>query len=136
MTPRITLTIVNGPLEGTEYVFDEPCQQVIGRAGDCTIQLPMSFLHAAVSRHHCMLEINPPSVQVRDMGSLNGTFVNGENIGQQSGDAVRRDDHAPLSPPHQLKGGDELQIGDIIFQVGVASADVANSPVYWPPAFE
>jgi pSer/pThr/pTyr-binding forkhead associated (FHA) protein len=136
MLPRIILTIVNGPLEGTEYVFDGPCQQTIGRSGDCTIQLPTNFLHSAVSRHHCMLEINPPSVQVRDMGSLNGTFVNGENIGQQSGDWVRKDESTPLSPPHQLKGGDELQIGDIIFQVGVAGVEDLQSPVYWPPSFE
>ena len=50
MRPTITLSIVSGPLEGLEYVFQEPCKHVIGRADDCTIQLPKDVMHATVSR--------------------------------------------------------------------------------------
>jgi len=30
-----------------------------------------------------LLDINPPDIRVRDFGSKNGTFVNGEKIGQR-----------------------------------------------------
>jgi serine/threonine-protein kinase len=136
MLPRISLTVVNGPLEGKEYVFDEPCQPVIGRASDCTIQLPTDFLHSGVSRHHCLLEIDPPTVQVRDLGSLNGTYVNGEEVGQHMDTRMRRESPIRVSAAHQLKGGDELQVGGVIFQICVAGAEERLSPVYWPPSFE
>ena len=120
MQPSITLTIVNGPLEGTEYRFDGPCQPVIGRADDCAIQLPMNFLHVGVSRHHCLLEIDPPTVQVRDLGSLNGTFVNGEEIEKRWPNRMRSEMPTPMSAVRNLQGGDELQVGGVVFRVGVA----------------
>jgi pSer/pThr/pTyr-binding forkhead associated (FHA) protein len=129
MQPSITLTIVNGPLEGTAYVFDEPCQPVIGRASDCAIQLPMNFLHAGVSRHHCLLEIDPPTVQVRDLGSLNGTFVNGEEIGPHLPKQIRSEKPTAMSAVRDLKGGDELQVGDVVFRVGVADGQEPLLPV-------
>jgi pSer/pThr/pTyr-binding forkhead associated (FHA) protein len=135
MQPRITLTIVHGPAEGTEFVFDKPSRQTIGRANDCTIQLPMNFLFAQVSRHHCMLEIDPPAVHVRDLGSLNGTYVNGEMIGKHSDDAVRNEVTNPASAARQLKGGDELQVGSVVFRVGVSPGEDVQLPVCWPPAF-
>jgi pSer/pThr/pTyr-binding forkhead associated (FHA) protein len=136
MSPRITLTIVDGPMEGTEFVFDEPCQPVIGRANDCTIQLPTNFLFAQVSRHHCLLEIDPPAVRVRDLGSLNGTFVNGEEIGQHRIDQVAAEHRAKPSESHELKGGDQLQVGALVFRVGVAANEEPLPAVYLPPAFE
>jgi pSer/pThr/pTyr-binding forkhead associated (FHA) protein len=135
MQPRITLTIVHGPGEGTEFVFDKPGTQTIGRANDCTIQLPTNLLFAQVSRHHCVLEIDPPAVQVRDLGSLNGTYVNGEMIGKQSRDEVRNEVTNPTSAVRELKGGDELQVGSVIFRVGVSAGEDLQLPVYWPPAF-
>jgi eukaryotic-like serine/threonine-protein kinase len=136
MQPTISLTIANGPLEGREFVFDEPCQPVIGRANDCTIQLPTNIMHAGVSRHHCVLEINPPAVQVRDLGSLNGTFVNGEEVGEHLTNQMGSESPNRMSAAHELKGGDELQVGGVIFRVGVAGAEELVFPVYWPPAFE
>ncbi|KYC36281.1 hypothetical protein WA1_52005 [Scytonema hofmannii PCC 7110] len=35
------------------------------------------------SRYHCLLDINPPDIRVRDFGSRNGTYVNGKKIGQR-----------------------------------------------------
>jgi len=64
-------------LKNREFVFDEPAECIIGRAADCDIQIPTDNEHVDVSRHHCVLEIHPPHVQVRDLGSLNGTLVNG-----------------------------------------------------------
>jgi serine/threonine-protein kinase len=47
----------------------------VGRASDCLIRLPSDLEYCIVSRHHCLLDIAPPEVRVRDLGSLNGTFV-------------------------------------------------------------
>jgi pSer/pThr/pTyr-binding forkhead associated (FHA) protein len=134
MQQRITLTIVHGPGEGTEFVLDKPGRQTIGRANDCTIQLPTNFLFAQVSRHHCELDIDPPAVLVRDLGSLNGTFVNGEMIGKQTGEEVRSEVSNATSAARELKGGDELQVGTVVFRVGVSDDEGMRMPVYWPPA--
>ena len=42
-----------------------------------------------VSRHHFLLEISPPTVRLRDLGSLNGTNVNGvrPDHGRQAGES-------------------------------------------------
>jgi pSer/pThr/pTyr-binding forkhead associated (FHA) protein len=133
MAAHITLTIANGPFEGTEYAFDETCRCVIGRANDCVIQMPTDFLHAEVSRHHCLLEIDPPTVRVRDLDSLNGTFVNGDKIGQRLDRRCNPDGSARALPPRGLKDGDELGVGGLIFRVGVtADAEIENE--YSTPA--
>jgi pSer/pThr/pTyr-binding forkhead associated (FHA) protein len=92
---------------------------MIGRARDCDLQLPPCIGHVDVSRHHCMVEVTPHGVRVRDLGSRNGTFVNGANIGQRS-------QHLPLEqadlcecPPVELKDGDELQVGGTTFRVAI-----------------
>ena len=84
-TARITLTVVHGDLPEKEYVFEEPTRCIIGRAEDCDIQVPANYQHAVVSRHHCCLEMEPPAIRVHDLGSRNGTYVNGGNIGQHPG---------------------------------------------------
>jgi serine/threonine-protein kinase len=82
MDPNVTLLFTRGPLTGRTFVFTEPTTCSIGRSRDCTICLPQVAEHLDVSRHHCVLEIVPPTLRVRDLGSLNGTFVNGKKIGQ------------------------------------------------------
>ena len=56
---------------------------------DGDLRLPNGPGYADVSRHHCLLHIDPPAVWVRDLGSRNGTRVNGTQIGHPTGrDAV------------------------------------------------
>ena len=114
---RIILTVTRGSFEGKKYALQGPCQCLVGRAGDCDIQLPAA--HREISRHHCLLEIDPPIVRVRDLGSWNGTYVNGEMIG-------RRVEHLPASEPdrstfasRELKDADELELGAFVFRVGI-----------------
>ncbi len=61
---------------------------LIGREHDCQLR-PNS---ESVSRHHCVFTVDEFTVRIRDLGSTNGTFVNGEQVkGQvvlQSGDRV------------------------------------------------
>ena len=85
MFPTITLIVTRGPLAGQKYTFNQPTACTVGRARDCTISLPLEAEHLDVSRHHCLLDISPPDVRIRDLGSLNGTYVNGRKIGQRDG---------------------------------------------------
>src|SRR5262245_65164231 len=117
---RITLTITAGVLKGDEYVFQDSARLVLGRSRDCDIALPMDLLHRGISRHHCAFEINPPVVRVRDLGSLNGTYVNGEKIGQRP-DPLAFDHRDPDRAVRELHDGDEVRVGDTVIRV---NADV------------
>ena len=83
MTTSVTLRLVKGQLDRAEDVFDERTTCVLGRAKECEPRLPDDDYHRTVSRHHCLLDINPPDARIRDFGSRNGTYVNGKKIGQR-----------------------------------------------------
>ena len=78
---------------------------LIGRSPDCHAELASSDTSA--SRHHFLLEVNPPAARLRDLGSLNGTNVNGVRHGGRERDetpqeAARRDQgsrRAARQPP-------------------------------------
>jgi pSer/pThr/pTyr-binding forkhead associated (FHA) protein len=71
---------------------------VVGRGEDCELQIPL----LAVSRRHCELSIVGNELEVKDLGSSNGTFVNSERI----------DDAA-------LEAGDRLSVGPVVFTVQI-----------------
>jgi len=130
---RIILTMTRGPLKGSKHIFDERRQCLIGRAPDCDIQLslPNDPRFANISRHHCELDIDPPALRVRDLGSRNGTWLNGEMINSGSAylenEAERRSgDFVPL------KDGDELGIGYMIVRVRIAELSDVREPVLEP----
>jgi len=62
---------------------------LIGRGADCDLRLGSS----EISRHHCMLRVRGNEVTVIDLGSSNGTYLNGLRIRSQaalhSGDELR-----------------------------------------------
>jgi pSer/pThr/pTyr-binding forkhead associated (FHA) protein len=72
-----------------------------------------------VSRHHCLVEIEPPVVRVRDLGSLNGTFVNDKLIGSRLKTAVVMDRALGEVVERELKDGDEIRLGHTVLQVGL-----------------
>jgi pSer/pThr/pTyr-binding forkhead associated (FHA) protein len=117
MYTRVILTATSGRLAGEEFVFTSHTLCVIGRANDCWLQVPDRS--CKVSRHHCLLEIDPPAVMVQDLGSLNGTFVNGQRIGHRPRDV--RVSEMPVLPHARrtLQDGDELRVGDSLFTVHV-----------------
>jgi serine/threonine-protein kinase len=117
-TDHVILTCINGPAKGASYEFDQPRQCIMGRAPDCDIQLTGSVLFANVSRRHCELDIDPPHVRVRDLGSRNGTWLNGariEQVGPYLEDEIDRQpgDFVPM------QDGDQLRVGDVTFQLSV-----------------
>jgi pSer/pThr/pTyr-binding forkhead associated (FHA) protein len=92
-----------------QYTFTSAATCTLGRSEDCTIVVPHGLLHTDVSRHHCELRIDPPRVAVRDLQSLNGTFVNKSKIGQRF-----QEEKNPAMKSGQLvllNDGDELRLG-------------------------
>lgn len=88
---------------------------VVGRREDCDLRIPLSD----VSRKHCRMILSGEAIKVEDLGSSNGTYVNGERIQQ-----------AELTP------GDTVQVGPVIFvlQVDGFPADEDLQPVTVQPA--
>lgn len=115
----VTLEVVQGMLRGEEFSFAERGTCVIGRAGDCSPRLPDDEHHRTVSRHHCLLDINPPDIRIRDFGSLNGTFVNGDKIGQRPPHLEPGQGAALQFPERDLAHGDEVKIGQTVMRVSV-----------------
>lgn len=97
---RVTLHVVAGPQTGRDFLFDQHDTFMIGRSEDAQFCLPHDRFF---SRHHCIVEIAPPQAFLRDLGSTNGTFVNGIRV-----------DTA------HLKHGDRIQGGETVLEVEVA----------------
>jgi pSer/pThr/pTyr-binding forkhead associated (FHA) protein len=66
------LTVENGPQAGLTYVLG-PGNTVTGRAGSCEIFLA----DVTVSREHARFSVDKGGLSVTDLGSTNGTYVNG-----------------------------------------------------------
>jgi pSer/pThr/pTyr-binding forkhead associated (FHA) protein len=121
-TTQITLTVVQGHLPQKEYVFAQPTRCVVGRSEDCDIPVPAEGLHAYISRRHCCLEVDPPTIRVRDLGSRNDTWINGQNIGQRHRPQLPQEAELGDFATHELQDGDELRVGSLIFRVGIVRA--------------
>jgi hypothetical protein len=106
---RVTLHVIAGPQTGRDFTFDQHDTFMIGRSEDAQFCLPQDRFF---SRHHCILEIAPPQCFLRDLGSTNGTYVNGIRV-----------DSA------HLKHGDRIQGGETVLEVEVA---VDQEDVYVP----
>ena len=86
---RVTLRVLEGPYNGREFTFDQHDTFLIGRSDSAHLFLPNDKFF---SRHHCLLEIAPPRCFLRDLGSTNGTFVNGQRVTEvflNSGDRIQ-----------------------------------------------
>lgn len=82
-------------------MFDQHDTFMIGRSENAHFCLPQDRFF---SRHHCILEIAPPQAFIRDLGSTNGTFVNGMKI-----------------ETAYLKSGDRIQGGETVLEVEVTT---------------
>ncbi|MBE9056670.1 protein kinase [Sphaerospermopsis sp. LEGE 08334] len=118
MPSKITLTITQGTLSGKQYSFDSRSTCIIGRNHDCNLQLA-NEIDMTISRYHCLLDINPPDIRVRDLGSLNGTFVNGKKIGQRKRNQTAQEGLKLNFPQYDLQDGDEIKVGDILFKIAI-----------------
>ena len=71
---NVSLAVTKGALKGQVFPVTKP-RVILGRAG-ADIVVP----DAEVSRKHCLLEIHGTTATLLDLGSTNGTFVDGEQI--------------------------------------------------------
>jgi pSer/pThr/pTyr-binding forkhead associated (FHA) protein len=118
--PRVTLTVTSGPKPGEQFVFEERATWLAGRHKDCQLRVPKEKPYRSISRHHCLLDINPPDVVVRDLGSLGGTYVNGQLLGKRAKGATP--DPGLASPERRLNDGDELKLcepGPLVLRVRI-----------------
>jgi predicted component of type VI protein secretion system len=92
----VKLLVVHGRPQGKSFLFP-PGEFLFGRGSECHIQPNSEW----VSRQHCLLRVTPDDVSVRDLGSRNGTLVNG----------VRVVGERPLGH------GDQLQVGPLVFEI-------------------
>jgi pSer/pThr/pTyr-binding forkhead associated (FHA) protein len=90
------LRFISGKYQGGEYPLADAGELVIGRSSE----LDMVLIEDMVSRKHAKLTVAPEQITIADLGSTNGTFVNGEK--------VRR---------AQLKEGDRILIGTSILKL-------------------
>ncbi len=90
---NLRLKVVGGELERSEVDLALPA--TLGRGGEASLRL----VHPLVSRLHCELFSRGDQVWVRDLRSLNGTFVGSERI-----------EECPLRP------GDLLTVGVVTFR--------------------
>src|SRR5712691_3557582 len=116
---RVTLRILAGPYSGREFTFDQHDTFLIGRSDSAHLYLPEDKFF---SRHHCLLEIAPPRCFLRDLGSTNGTFVNGQKV-----------------PEAHLRSGDRIQGGQTVLEVEVhadqtVTIDGSETPTLTKPS--
>ena len=89
---------------------------IIGRRQECDLCIPLMI----VSRRHCQLDQDRGHLKIRDLGSRNGTFINGQRV-----------DQAVLNP------GDKVQVGPLTFGVQIdqkpAELSTPDSVILRPP---
>ena len=71
---KAKLVVVGGDVKATEINLKLPA--IIGRGREATLTLP----HPLVSRKHCELYETDGTLMVRDLGSLNGTYVGTQRV--------------------------------------------------------
>jgi WD40 repeat protein/serine/threonine protein kinase/pSer/pThr/pTyr-binding forkhead associated (FHA) protein len=120
-TSKVILKVIAGSLQGQEIEFSDRTICIMGRAKDCHVQLPNDELHKTISRYHCLLDINPPAARIRDLGSLHGTYINGQMIGKRQSDQTPEEAAQLNFPEHDLTNGDEIKLGQTVFSVRLES---------------
>ncbi|HPF39158.1 MAG TPA: FHA domain-containing protein [Phycisphaerae bacterium] len=104
----MTVTLITFTKKGDRKTFDltKPTT-VIGRKTDADLRVPL----ADISRSHCELTLQNGHVQVRDLDSSNGTFVNGEQVTEKL-----------------VEAGDLIRLGPITFTVQIDGQPAVVSP--------
>jgi pSer/pThr/pTyr-binding forkhead associated (FHA) protein len=98
-----TLKFISGKYQGGEFPLRPNREIIIGRSSD----LDMVLVEDMVSRKHAKISTDDQSVSIQDLGSTNGTFVNGEKVR-----SVR------------LTEGDRILVGTSIIKLVTANGEV------------
>lgn len=104
--PTYALRFISGKYQGGEFPLRMDREIVVGRSSD----LDMVLVEDMVSRKHAKITAAGDQIVIQDLGSTNGTFVNGEKIKKA-----------------RLKEGDRILIGtSIIKLVAVDTSQVVS----------
>jgi len=96
----ITLTVTQGPHQGRSFTFADHDTFIVGRSPQAHFSLGDQDRY--FSRMHFLVEVNPPLCRLLDLGSHNGTLVNGQQV--KSAD---------------LHDGDHIQAGHTVLRVSL-----------------
>jgi hypothetical protein len=100
------LRFISGKYQGGEFPVVADKQIIVGRSSD----LDMVLVEDMVSRKHARIVLQSDGIWIEDLGSTNGTFVNGEKIKRS-----------------RLKEGDRVLIGTSILKVVTSDSPPAES---------
>jgi pSer/pThr/pTyr-binding forkhead associated (FHA) protein len=92
----LALRFISGKYQGGEFPLADGKEIVVGRSSE----LDMVLVEEMVSRRHAIIHVKEGGIRIEDLGSTNGTFVNGEKITQA-----------------ELHEGDRVLIGTSILKV-------------------
>jgi predicted Ser/Thr protein kinase len=96
------------------FVIKEHDTFLLGRMSDCHFCVTGD---SQVSRHHFILEACPPMASLRDLGSMNGTYVNGKKCGGREKGETPEQGALRQYPSVVLKDGDTIKVGQSTIQV-------------------
>jgi pSer/pThr/pTyr-binding forkhead associated (FHA) protein len=100
------LRFISGKYQGGEFPLRPHREIIIGRSSD----LDMVLVEDMVSRKHAKITTDDQVVTIQDLGSTNGTFVNGEKVRKA-----------------ELKDGDRILIGTSIIKMVYVEGDATNN---------
>jgi predicted component of type VI protein secretion system len=111
MPRTVMLEVLEGKLAGERFIFEENGAYVIGRAPSCAFRIP-DDVDLKISRRHLMLVVSDSEVRLRDLGSRNGTEVNGKLLPPGK---INKVPEAITDVDYVLKPGDVVKTGDLVF---------------------
>jgi hypothetical protein len=116
MAAKVSLSVTEGSATGKKFEFSEHDTFLFGRMPDCHATFPND---TRVSRHHFILEVCPPKLSLRDLGSLNGTFVNETKCGAREKGETPKQGAARKYPTVDLANGDAIRVGRTTIAVSI-----------------
>jgi len=130
MLTGITLTVESGLQIGTKFHINVPGFCTIGRSSDCDVAVIGHPESATVSRRHCRLDVTAFGAKLRDLGSRNGTFLNGNLIGKRQ-HPVTGDFDISVSDGYSIVDSDVISLGGVTLHVALETEQSGFiSPTY------
>ena len=96
----VILKVTQGSKVGAKIAVKKD-EFVIGRSPECNL----CAASTSISRKHCVISRDGTKVTIKDLGSRNGTLINGQKIAEET----------------ELHSGDEITIGSLGFMVLISS---------------